>query len=207
MVLTVGKHTVLYVAYGYGEREMEKASAKEILFNKAMDLFRKDGYENVSIQQICKEAKLTRNAFYYYFDSKEALLSSYFENIPSFTQSMLVDLLSLPNDWEKLWFLFESHLKLAEKEGLSVCRAFLKVNMDGNGDLLAQYYVSDTVTVPLVKSCQSSGLIRNMTEPSLLIYLATRLIAGILLTWCCKNGSFDLIQVSRDAVCGLMEPV
>ena len=185
---------------------MEKTSAKIVLFDRAMELFRKDGYDNVTIQQICKAANVTRNAFYYYFDSKEALLSSYFENIPNFTESLLADILALPNDWEKLWFLYEAHLKLIESEGLSICRAYLKINMDGNGDLLTKYYVSETVTIPLIRNCQNGGLILNNTEPSKLNYLAMRLIVGILLTWCCKNGEFDLIEVSREAFSALMVP-
>jgi len=185
---------------------MEKASARTVLFEKAMELFRRDGYENVTIQQICSEANFTRNAFYYYFDSKDALLSSYFENVPDFTQTLFADLLAIPSDWDKLWFLFEDHLKLIKTEGLSICRAFIKVNMDGGGDLLTKYYVSETVSIPLVKNCQNSGLIRNMTEPSQLVYLATRMIAGVLLTWCCKNGEFDLLGESKEAFCALMMP-
>lgn len=185
---------------------MEKTSAKIILFNKAVELFRKNGYDNVTIQQICKESNVTRNAFYYYFDSKEELFSSYFENMPNFTQSLLANVLVIPNDWEKLWYIVEAHMKVAQSEGLSICRAFLKVNMDGHGDLLAKYYVTETVTVPLVRNCQDSGLIRNMTEPNQLVYLATRLMAGILLTWCCKNGAFDLIETSKEAFCSLMQP-
>lgn len=186
---------------------MEKTSAKIILFDRAMELFRKNGYDNVTIQQICSEANVTRNAFYYYFDSKEALLSSYFENIPNFTETLLANVLALPNDWEKLWYLFEAHLRLVENEGLSICRAFMKVNIDGNGEFLTKYYVSETVTIPLLCSCQNSGLIRNMMEPSQLIYLATRMMAGIMLTWCCKNGEFDLINNSREAFRVLLAPV
>ncbi|PKM72997.1 MAG: hypothetical protein CVU91_08245 [Firmicutes bacterium HGW-Firmicutes-16] len=186
---------------------MEKASAKTVLFDKAMELFRSDGYDNVTIQQICRKSNVTRNAFYYYFDSKEGLLSSYFENIPRFTETLLADVLALPCDWEKLRYIIEAHLKLAESEGLSVCRAFVKVSMDGNGDLLAKYYVSENVTIPLVRSCQNSGAIGNMTEPGSLVYLATRLLLGVLVTWCCKNGEFDLIAVSMEAFRSLMQPV
>lgn len=186
---------------------MEKTSAKIILFDKAMELFRQYGYDNVTVQQICEAANVTRNAFYYYFNSKEELLSSYFENIPNFTESLFADILALPNDWEKLWYLFEAHLKLIESEGLSICRAYLKINIDGNGDLLTKYYVSETVTIPLIRSCQSKNLILNKTEPSQLNYMAIRLVAGILLTWCCKNGEFDLIADSKEAFSGLMVPV
>lgn len=185
---------------------MEKPNTKVILFNTAMDLFRKHGYDDVTIQQICKASNVTRNAFYYHFESKDALMSSYFENIPDFTQSLLENILALPNDWEKLWYIFEAHLKQIEREGLSICRASIKVNMEGTGTFLTQYFVSETVTIPLLRSCQSSGLVRNMMEPSQLIYLATRMLAGILLTWCCKNGKFALIEESKTAFCALLSP-
>jgi AcrR family transcriptional regulator len=186
---------------------MEKTSAKTVLFDKAMELFRRHGYDNVTIQKICKASNVTRNAFYYYFDSKDGLLSSYFENIPDFTETLLADIQTFPNDWEKLWYIFEAHLKLMENEGLSICRALIKVNVDGNGEFLTKYYVSETVTIPLLRSCQSSGLVRNMMEPRALIYLATRMIAGILLTWCCKSGQFDLIASSKEAFSVLLSPV
>lgn len=186
---------------------MQKTNLKTVLFEKAMELFREDGYDNVTIQQICREAGVTRNAFYYYFDSKESLFSSYFENIPDFTRIMLASVLALPSDWEKLWCIYETHLKRIENEGLCICRAFLKVNIDGNGDLLTKYSVNEAVTVPLIKNCQNLKLIRNMTEADKLNYLAMRLIAGILMTWCCKSGDFDLIADSKAAFSALMQPV
>ena len=185
---------------------MEKNSTKILLFNTAMDLFRKNGYENVTIQQICKHSNVTRNAFYYYFESKEDLMSSYFENIPDFTQSLLTSILALPNDWEKLWYIFESHLKLIENEGLSICRAFIKVSLDGNGDFFTQYNISESVSIPLLRSCQNQGLVRNMMEPQKLIYLSTHMIAGILLTWCGKGGNFPLLAEAKNAFNALLSP-
>lgn len=186
---------------------MEKPSAKSVLFDNAMRLFRQHGYENVTILQICRASKVTRNAFYYYFDSKDALLSSYFDNVTDFTEALLADIQVFPNDWDKLWYIFEAHVKQMEKEGLSICRALIKVNIDGNGEFLTKYYVSETVTIPLLRSCQSSGQVRNMMEPSRLIYLATRMITGILMTWCCKSGQFDLLASSKEAFRVLLSPL
>jgi len=171
-----------------------------------MRLFRQHGYENVTILQICRASNVTRNAFYYYFDSKDALLSSYFDNVPDFTEALLEKLEAVPSDLEKLWSIFEAHVKRIEDEGLSICRAFIKVSIDGNGEFLTKYYVSETVTIPLLRSCQSTGQVKNKMEASRLIYLATRMIAGILLAWCCKNGQFDLIGSSREAFLSLLAP-
>ena len=186
---------------------MEKANAKLSLFDAAMRLFRRDGYESVTIGQICKEAGVTRNAFYYYFDSKEGLLSSYFENIPSFTEKLVAQLMALPNDWEKVWRIFEAHLQLIEAEGISIVRAFLRINLDGHGDLLMKYSLSEKICIPLIKSCQASGLIGNMTEPAELNYIATRMLSGILLAWCCKNGAFPLLPDCKEAFISLMAPM
>lgn len=185
---------------------MEKNSAKQILFDTALRLFQKYGYDKVTIMQICKEADVTRNAFYYYFNSKEDLLSSYFENIPSFTEKLVAELLALPNDWEKVWHIFEAHLRLIETEGISIVRAFLRINMNGCGDLLMKYSLSERICIPLIKKCQDEGFIGNMTEPAELNYIATRMLSGILLAWCCKKGSFDLVQDCRAAFDSLMVP-
>lgn len=185
---------------------MEKPTAKQSLFNSAMSLFRRDGYENVTIRQICQEAGVTRNAFYYYFGSKEELLSSYFENIPTFTEKLVSELMRLQSDWEKVWYIFQAHIKLIETEGVSICRAFLRVNMEGCGDLLMKYSISERICIPLIKNCQDSGQISNMTEPSRLNYIATRMLSGILLVWCCKDGAFDLISDCKAAFFSLMSP-
>ncbi|MBP8640660.1 MAG: TetR/AcrR family transcriptional regulator [Oscillospiraceae bacterium] len=185
---------------------MEKNSTKILLFNTAMGLFRKNGYDNVTIQQICKQANVTRNAFYYYFESKEDLMSSYFDNIPDFTHHLLTGILPLPNDWEKLWYIFESHLKLIESEGLSICRTLIKVSLDGNGTFLTQYYISESVSIPLLRNCQQQGLVHNMMDPQQLIYLAMRMVVGVLLTWCGSNGNFPLIAEAKNAFCVLLSP-
>ena len=56
---------------------MDKSCTKILLFDTALELFRKFGYDTVSVSRICSESGLTRNAFYYYFPSKDALLSSF----------------------------------------------------------------------------------------------------------------------------------
>ncbi|EOD00545.1 TetR/AcrR family transcriptional regulator [Caldisalinibacter kiritimatiensis] len=58
---------------------------KKELLNIAEKLFLKQGFDDTSINQIVKEAKVAKGTFYYYFKSKDEILSSilkrYIDNI------------------------------------------------------------------------------------------------------------------------------
>ena len=63
-------------------REKRKAQGQETeqkILETARQLMRKNGYDAVSIRDICKEAGVTTGAFYGYFSSKEALFNAIVE--------------------------------------------------------------------------------------------------------------------------------
>ena len=47
---------------------------KQELINLAYNLFIKEGYDNVSVDEIIAKAKIAKGTFYYYFKSKEEIL-------------------------------------------------------------------------------------------------------------------------------------
>ncbi len=179
--------------------QSEKTNVKAHIFQTAMALFRERGFENISIMEICKQAGVTRNAFYYYYSSKEDLLGSYFEARIGMQDELFSKIIALPSDWEKLWVLFEAHIKMIMAEGVSLTRQFFKINIDSGGGVFNQYFLTDTWCIPLLKNCQQSGSIQNVMEPEYLNFILTRLCLGIVATWCSKDGDFDLMASVREA--------
>lgn len=55
------------------KRELNKTKKKEIFLNAAEKLFTQKGFEKTSIDEVAKEAKLTKRTLYQYFQSKEDL--------------------------------------------------------------------------------------------------------------------------------------
>jgi AcrR family transcriptional regulator len=54
---------------------MKQATTKKPeIIKVAIDLFNKNGYENASVESIIKEVGIAKGTFYYFFESKEALL-------------------------------------------------------------------------------------------------------------------------------------
>lgn len=58
-----------------GQRGRKKRETAHRIFTSAIDLMQKDGFDSVSIEQICKRAGIARATFFQHFASKAALLS------------------------------------------------------------------------------------------------------------------------------------
>lgn len=60
-------------------RKKAAPSKKELLLQKATELFRSKGFHATSIDDVCVTAGVTKGAFFYYFKSKEALAQACLE--------------------------------------------------------------------------------------------------------------------------------
>lgn len=57
--------------------------AKEVIFGKALELFRNRGFEVTTMREVAREAQVATGAAYYYFPSKEAIVSAYYDQVQS----------------------------------------------------------------------------------------------------------------------------
>ena len=74
----------------YSERRREQAQKTETaILNAALDLMRKDGFDAVTVRDICNHAGITTGAFYHHFKSKEELFDKGFEPMDRFMGSEL----------------------------------------------------------------------------------------------------------------------
>src|SRR5437879_12983489 len=56
---------------------------KVVILATALDLFRKAGFEETTMRDIARAAKVATGAAYYYFPSKEAIVSAYYDRVQS----------------------------------------------------------------------------------------------------------------------------
>lgn len=54
---------------------------KEVIFGKALELFRNRGFEVTTMREVAREAQVATGAAYYYFPSKEAIVSAYYDQV------------------------------------------------------------------------------------------------------------------------------
>lgn len=54
---------------------------RELIFEKALELFRRRGFEATTMRDIARAARVATGAAYYYFASKEAIVSAYYDKV------------------------------------------------------------------------------------------------------------------------------
>ena len=54
---------------------------KALILEKALEMFREQGFEAATIRRIAKSAKVATGAAYYYFPSKEAIVATYYDHV------------------------------------------------------------------------------------------------------------------------------
>jgi AcrR family transcriptional regulator len=91
-----------------------KWKTKDRILKSATELFSRNGFENVSISQIMKLARMTHGAFYAHFESKEALFNASFLNTLRNTKA--ARLVKGPFSIKQLTALVTDYLNLRELE-------------------------------------------------------------------------------------------
>ncbi len=77
-------------------KEEDYAARRNEILNATRKLVYTKGYEQMSIQDILDAMKISKGAFYHYFDSKPALLESLIERLADEAEVMFIPLLNDP---------------------------------------------------------------------------------------------------------------
>jgi AcrR family transcriptional regulator len=64
---------------------------REAIYQAALDLFRENGFDSATMQQIADRAQVAKSAAYYYFASKEAIIQAYYEAVQSAQDKLCAD--------------------------------------------------------------------------------------------------------------------
>ena len=67
-----------------------KKTSREKILQSAVELFMEDGYEAASVNDICKNAGVSKGSFYHYFETKQALFLTLMENWSSLTMQTVL---------------------------------------------------------------------------------------------------------------------
>lgn len=73
----------------FSKQQLKSKETKERIFQAAKRILQKNGYENLSIKNICEEAGVSNGSFYHHFKTKDDLLSYYIEDQPNMEPGLL----------------------------------------------------------------------------------------------------------------------
>ncbi|HAX51743.1 TetR/AcrR family transcriptional regulator [Muricomes intestini] len=182
------------------------AKTKITIINTAIGLFKDKGYQNVSIKDICDSLNIQRGTFYYHFNSKDAIIDSFYDDIeiPQQYQSKII---TTDNCWLKLWLLFKPTIDWTVEMGSDILSTIIMINLQNGRSTFFPSAEDSTKenTLQIIKKGQREGQFLNSRAPLDIYHTIRNQILGICLIWCTKDGAFNESQEIHDSLISILQ--
>lgn len=177
---------------------MENGSKlKKTISDAAVRCFRAQGYDDVSVNDICKEAGVARSSFYRVFSCKKDTIRYLLEHTDTNQIVSVEELLAAPNDFDRMWLIGDRYITICKSLGPELNATFLSMAAHGEIDMLALGHSVDAWFIRLTRSCQKTGIIRS-TEPAELIGpLMVDMVYHEIYAWSANRGNYPLRARAR----------
>lgn len=174
-------------------RQVRAAETRKRIVSAAKKLITENGFENVSIEDIAKQAEVSTGSFYTYFKKKEDI-------IEELNQSNFYRLAEITNEMtekdldERLKYYCREFLGEIERVGIEICRQWIRNNIAPvriviSGKETTKYDHDHLAMRSLIEEGVSRGeLTENVPTDELALFINTQLY-GLMVAWCMSDAS------------------
>lgn len=179
-----------------GKRESAKSERRERLYEAALTLFRTQGYETTTVDQITRRAGLAKGTFFNYFPTKDAVLRYMgSREIGRLGSTVLSGGTAATSPLAKLKRLMSTLATSLEHDRELVCLVFRKgisVTELLAGD--AGGFSLQPMASLLIRQAQRSGEINPELDPDMLAAALDALYLQQLVRWCESSNPYPLAE-------------
>ena len=165
-----------------------KHQTASLIADTAMELFRKKGYESVSVNSICEQAGVSRVTFYSIFSNKDQIIGFILNDFQNQFKEDFSSFIAAENDFERVMILFNYYVELSERGGYQLMLELLKAELERSIGIMDAVYVFNDWFVKLIGNCQKSGIIRNKGNAAELVSLGIQVAISAQYEWCRRKG-------------------
>ncbi len=186
---------------------MRETKKKIEIQDKAITLFKERGYDQVTLNDICKAANVSKNTFYYYFKSKESLLKVVLRE-KRVSQEDLAELFLIESPYEQYCMLVRHHICYFKKCGKEIMKRILveKLSTSYGEEEKEQRQGMLLLQETILRRAQEAGEIKSRVDPHILAKAGISLLIGLSQIWTTdEKVSFDLEEEFFDLLDALMQ--
>jgi Transcriptional regulator len=175
-----------------GKQQLKSKATKQRIFHAAKKILQEQGYESLSLKNICKEAGVSNGSFYHHFDSKEDLLSFYIEEQPVIDANLLEIPSSADETKETIILVYLNYAAYCRELGARFIENYYTPK---NQALNPTKRTERSYPIVTVRSYLENAIAANVIVPSLAIEEITTdirmLIIGNVFEWCLRPEVVD----------------
>jgi AcrR family transcriptional regulator len=170
-------------------RQIQAINTKNKIYNAAVELLESSGYQNIRVEDICKQAGVSVGSFYTHFNSKNDILVEIFKRADDYFREEVANSLETPSAFDKIIDYFNYYAKYIESLGI---------------DMVKQLYTSDNkmfinegrymqgLLHQIIDDAQKKGVICldiSNVEITKHLFVVAR---GVVYDWCLHDSTYNL---------------
>lgn len=182
------------------KRQLQALKTKDKIYNAAIHEFNEHGFNNVSIEDITRAAKVAKGSFYTHFQSKEDLaLYSYVRADAAYEKAY--DETNGQNYLDRMLNFLCAYYEEFGKHGKSLTRALITSYYAVPGN---NYYNKGRVLLQCFAKIAEQGKAEGDLDPGIPtdtyvnMFLST--LVGIEVIWCYDDSDIDLVELIRSSM-------
>ena len=190
------------------KQQQKSKETKERIFQAAKEILQKNGYENLSIKNICEVAGVSNGSFYHHFQSKDDLLSYHLEEQPSIDPGLL----DIPSNKESaknaIVEVYLNYASYCEVLGVDFIAGYYHTrNQSLNPDIRTERpYPIVTVQQYLEKAVEANALQLKLSIEEVVTDIRM-LVIGNAFEWSLRNGEVDMKENIRRSISHYLDGV
>lgn len=180
---------------------------KRKIFVTAMKLFKEKGYDNVTVDEIVKEAEIAKGTFYIYFRTKAHIVAEVFTELDINYENSMKKVEALESSLEKLRSLLNDAIEIQrDYVGYDLTmigyRAQLELHIDYSMDAKRPLY---KYVAELIREGQKCGELNEDDTPEYYARILIRSIRGAMYEWCVSYNNYDFVEDGKKYIDNLLK--
>lgn len=190
------------------KQEQKSKETKEKIFAAAKRILQKNGYESLSIKNICEEAGVSNGSFYHHFKTKDDLLSYYIEDLPSINP----ELLDVPKDKNEtkstILHVYLDYAKYCRELGVEFVASYYNPHNQALNPAIRTERPYPIVTVQkYLEKAVAASTIKVKLDIADIVTDIRMLVIGNVFEWAMTNGQADFEENIKRSISHYLDGV
>ncbi|MEI6101393.1 MAG: TetR/AcrR family transcriptional regulator [Eubacteriales bacterium] len=178
-------------------RQAQAIKTKKKIFDAAIFLMDKNGFEETTIDDISKKAGVSVGAFYHYFKSKTDIFYEVYKRHDEYFKNEVLQFLNAENAYDNVITFFKYYSTYNQYDGLEFIRQLY--NTQNKLFIDHERYTYVLLNQIIKEGQEKKQIIEDMTSESIVDFLFI-MARGIVYDWCLHEGDYDIVAMMAEMI-------
>lgn len=178
-------------------RQLQAINTKNKIYKAAIDLLETIGFDNIRIEDICKQAGVSVGSFYTYFKSKHHILVEIFNKADDYFRDEVAKSLEDKPIFDTVVDYFDYYAKYSETLGIDMIKHLYSSE---NKMFITEGRYMQNLLHEILISAEKKGELHldiSYVEVTKQLFVVAR---GVIFDWCLHDGQYSLREYMKNFI-------